>query len=416
MNRIFKRNTENKISPADQIKEDELLGRVGGQEQISDEQPSQEFKEILTEKPITAEKRDWFYINRFKDWYGDLSKKKRIAFIAGVVLLLSGSGSALAWAITRPSPATPVAAKQEVITDTPESEKIVSPLTGLKVSPELSKRPVTAVMIENSPDARPQSGLTDSGIVFEAIAEGGITRFAAVYQEDQPQYIGPVRSARPYFIDWIYAFHPAYAHAGGSAEALQKIKKMDIKDMDHGVNASAFQRVSNRVAPHNLYTSMDKLDEVKKKRGYKFEEFTGFPRKEESPSKTPNASTIEMNISSFYYNTRHVYDSKTNTYLRSEGGKPHKDGKTGKQIAPKVLIANIIPHQRHSNGVNTAYDHIGSGKCYVFQDGTVTIGTWKKESVKSMITFTDSSGKPIALNPGQTWITAVGKDSGVIYK
>src|SRR5581483_6348891 len=109
---------------------------------------------------------------------------------------------------------------------------VASTLTGLPVDPSVNKRQVTAVMIENSLDARPQSGLDQAGIVFEALAEGGVTRFMALFQDTQPDYIGPVRSARPYYIQWLLGYDAAYAHVGGSPDALNDITAWHVKDLN----------------------------------------------------------------------------------------------------------------------------------------------------------------------------------------
>jgi len=112
-----------------------------------------------------------------------------------------------------------------------------SKLTGVQVDPAVNQRPTTAVMIENSTAARPQSGLDQAGVVFEAIAEGGITRFEAIYQDSQPAYLGPVRSVRPYYIQWALGFDAAIAHVGGSPEALSDIKTWNAKDLDQFAQA-----------------------------------------------------------------------------------------------------------------------------------------------------------------------------------
>jgi hypothetical protein len=104
-------------------------------------------------------------------------------------------------------------------------------------------------MIENSPDARPQSGLQDAGVVVEAIAEGGITRFLTLFQESQPQYIGPVRSLRPYYIDFAAPFQAGIAHVGGSPEALSRVRNGSYRDLDQFFNSAYFSRISARPAP-----------------------------------------------------------------------------------------------------------------------------------------------------------------------
>jgi hypothetical protein len=120
-----------------------------------------------------------------------------------------------------------------------EPPKFYSNLTGnLVESDAVSKQAVTGIMMENSPDARPQSGLKDSGVVFEAIAEGGITRFLVLYQEQKPQLIGPVRSVRMYYVDWVAGFNASVAHVGGSAAALSEVRNGNYRDIDQFFNAS----------------------------------------------------------------------------------------------------------------------------------------------------------------------------------
>ena len=152
-------------------------------------------------------------------------------------------------------------------------------------------------MIENSLDARPQSGINQAGVIFEAIAEGGITRFITLYQEAQPQYVGPVRSLRPYYIDWAAAFDAPIAHVGGSPDALKQIRNGG-KDLDQFFNPGAYWRQSTRAAPHNVYTSFKNMDKLNKAKGYKSSKFTPWPRKEDSPLETPTAATIKVSISS----------------------------------------------------------------------------------------------------------------------
>lgn len=350
-------------------------------------------------------------------WFKDLNKKQKIIFILVTLLIISGGvvGTVLALRkTTKPVPVAKVEPPAPVPPPAPTTE--ASHLTGVQVKPELNKRPVTAIMIENSPDARPQSGLIDSGVVFEAIAEGGITRFLTLHQEDQPAYIGPVRSVRPYYVDWLHGFDAAVAHVGGSADGLAKIKAEGIKDLDQFANADAYWRINERYAPHNMYTSIAKLDVVSNRKGYTSSTFDSWPRKADKPSATPTAKTLDFAISGFLYNAHFDYDAATNTYKRSEGGKPHVDEKSGTQIAPKVVIAAVMGYGIAANGVNSRYDNIGSGKCFVFQDGDVTEGTWTKASGKEQISFKDATGTPVKLNAGQTWVTAVGTVSGVVYK
>lgn len=289
-----------------------------------------------------------------------------------------------------------------------EPEPITSPLTGNVVTAEQAKHIVTGAMIENTVFARPQSGLKDAGVVFEAIAEAGITRFLALYQEAEPANMGPIRSARPYYVDWAHSFDAPLAHVGGSPDALAKIKAEGTKDLDQFNNSGAYHRINTREAPHNMYTNIPALMEVEKAKGWTTSEFTGFARKKESPTKQPpTAANIDFAISGPTYNAHYAYDAASNSYLRSEGGAPHMDADSNTQLAPKVVIGLVVPYALMSDGYHSEYQIGGTGEMTVFQDGTATKGTWTRKDAASQYEFKDESGKPLKLNPGQTWITVV---------
>ncbi|MEI7632420.1 MAG: DUF3048 domain-containing protein [bacterium] len=350
-------------------------------------------------------------------WWKRLSKKKRLIILIPTVTLLIG-GVILAYFMTKKEPVivkvTPAPIVEKIV-EPPKPTTEASKLTGTQVAFDLNKRGVTAIMIENSMDARPQSGLLTAGIVHEAIAEGGITRFLALFQEAQPDYIGPVRSARPYYIDWLMPYSPTYAHAGGSPEALSMITSLGIKDMNEFVNSGAYQRVSNRFAPHNLYTTMANLDAIRTKNNWGNPDFVGLLRKADAPAKLTTATSIDFKISSALYNVHYDYNLTTNSYNRSEGGKPHIDERSSTQLSPKVVIAMVVPYSIHPDGVHSKYQTIGSGQAYIYQDGIMQNATWSKPTQSSQISFKDAAGQPIGLNTGQTWITAVGLASMVTF-
>ncbi len=295
-----------------------------------------------------------------------------------------------------------------------------SPLTGAVVTKAESVLPVTAVMIENSDAARPQSGLSQAGVVFEALAEGGVTRFMALYQEGQPSSIGPIRSARPYFVDWELGFNSSYVHVGGSPAALSQIQADNVKDINQFYHGNSFTRITSRIAPHNVYTSMSTLLNLESSLGYGYSSFTGFPRKADQPAKVPNATNIDLNLSYADFAVNYVYNPANNSYLRSEAGAPMIDANTNAQLDPKVVIAMIVPWTYgplDSTGANyVAYSDIGSGTADIFQDGTMTQANWTKASPTSQIVFTTLNNVPVQLNVGQTWITVVGSSSAISYK
>lgn len=295
----------------------------------------------------------------------------------------------------------------------PEPIKYYSPLTGNEVADSATtKQAVTGIMIENSPDARPQSGVKDSGVVFEAIAEGGITRFLVLYQEQKPQLIGPVRSVRMYYVDWIAAFNASVGHIGGSSAALAEVRNGNYRDIDQFFNAGTYWRASDRYAPHNVYTSFERIDALNASKGYTSSTFTGFTRKDSTASTTPTATSINVTISSAWYNSSYVYNATTNTYDRSQAGAPHTDRESG-QISPRVVIVlDVNQTTIFEDGYRESINAIGEGRARIFQDGTVQEVTWRKPSKTAQITFTDAEGKDVPLARGQTWLTAVPVNKG----
>lgn len=357
-------------------------------------------------------------INDLKYWWNQRTKKEKIilaAVAAGILIGLGIGGYLVLKDKPAPKPA-PSTNKKEEVKAPPKPTTEPSHLTGMQVPPEYNLLPVTGIMIENSPDARPQGGLKDAGVVFEAIAEGGITRFLALYQEAQPAYVGPVRSARPYYLQWLQGFDAAVAHVGGSPDALAKIKNEGIKDLDQFYNGSAYQRITQRYAPHNVYTNVGSLIALSRSKGWNSSNFTGFARKEEKPvTAVPTAKAIDIAISGPLYNARYDYEAATNSYVRSQAGQIHRDDPSGLAIKPKVVIVIVLPQGVASDGLHTTYNTLGNGVAFIFQDGAVVQGTWSKGSDKEQFRFGDANGSPVGLNPGQTWITAVGALTNVTF-
>jgi hypothetical protein len=345
------------------------------------------------------------------------TKKQWAIAIAVMVLLLGGAGAAVYWFIIRDT-TEPVVNQEPVEEPEAPPEPIYSIVSGRELKDKaINDRPIYAVQIENSPEARPQSGLRDADIVSEAVAEGGITRFNAIYHDNIPANIGPVRSLRPYYIDWFLPYDAAIVHAGGSAEALKDVGSLGLKDVDS--NPQIMRRISSRYSPHNYYTRGQQVLDLLTQRGYKPNVASSLPRKyppkegeetetpetTETASAAPSAKVINVKISSALYNVRYTWDAENGIYLRDQGGAKHVDAENGKQIAPNVVIVPIMGKRLHRDGVHTQYTTTGSGKVYVFQDGTVTEGTWTKSLRAAQWVLKDADGKEIKLNPGQTWFT-----------
>jgi hypothetical protein len=354
-----------------------------------------------------------------KDQKPKRSKKKKL-LITLIVLIVLACGGFAGWYFGFNDSGQPKAVTnqsttdEEVIVETDKkSDLVASPLSGVLVPAADAARPVTGIMIENSGNARPQSGLREADVVFEAIAEGGITRFLALFQTKKPDYIGPVRSARPYYVEWAAAFDAGYAHAGGSPDGIARISQLGVKDINaFAYGSDVFFRTSDRESPHNLYSSFAGLDKVNSDNGNTSSIFTAWERKEDTPQ-TALAKSIDIVISSSFYNVHYDYDAATNTYLRSEGGSKHLDEKSGQQLAPDNVLVMVMDNR--ISGQYNVYTTTGSGAFVSFQDGVVREGTWSRTGAKDQYTFKDKYGFDFLFNRGQTWVSIIDTRSDVSY-
>ena len=306
-------------------------------------------------------------------------------------------------------------------TATPTPTPVYAPLTGLPTDAAAAAQPVVGVMIENLyPDARPQSGLKDAGVVYEALAEGGITRFLAIFQEPAPLNIGPVRSLRPYYLDWGLEYNIPVAHAGGSEPALAAVGPLGLKDINALVyDGSYFVRTRDRVAPHNLYTTQSLLAQVVSKLGFANPpDFKPVPRTADHPASPAPHPTINIAFSTNPYAVKYQYDAASNSYARFMGGAAHMDRNTNTQIMVKNVVVEFVPtsYGTQSNGKpETDYALIGKGNALVFEDGNATAATWSKADDHSPTTLIDAAGKPITFNRGNTWYSVVPTGNSVTY-
>lgn len=337
---------------------------------------------------------------------------RRTAALATIGLLVAAS--LIAFATLYNQPVKDNLTKNTSKSTTPE-KKYYSPLDGMQVADlDATKAAVTGIMIENSPDARPQSGVKKANVVYEAIAEGGITRFLALYQHDKPSLVGPVRSVRMYYVDWIAPYQASVAHIGGSAAALREVRNGNYRDIDQFFNAGSYWRAKDRYAPHNVYTNFERLDALNSAKGYTESTFGSFPRIDGKKSAEPNASTVNLNFSGPSYNTSYAYDPAANNYIRSVGGAPHLDREDG-QITPSVVVAMRVDMTKiMEDGWRESITTTGGGEAVVFQNGTATACTWRKNDRASQLELIDADGKPVNLIRGQTWIAAVPNQGGSV--
>lgn len=321
-------------------------------------------------------------------------------------------------------------------------DPVYSVLTGEEISDaSLNQQPTYCVQIPNGLDgARPQAGLDQAGIVFEAIAERGITRFAAIFQNPTTSAIGPIRSLRPYYLDWDLPFDCTIVHAGGSDEALVDLASKTERNLDENLEYMWREQNSERTW-NNLFTSAQNLARYSADSGFTSSSPIAFARL--TPSENADlradsqtcASNDTTNCTPTYvsptinfganpdFNTVYTYNPETNTYARSyANGEPHLVYDCAPQISyadtlhecgepiqltPSVVVAMIVNESQMSDGYHESITTIGSGDAIIFQNGTVIEGTWHKDSASARLSFRDLSDHEIRLAPGQTWIAAV---------
>jgi hypothetical protein len=308
---------------------------------------------------------------------------------------------------------TPLASPSPSPTPLPTPVTVPAPLTGRLVAPDVAARHPIAVMIDDLGPARPQSGLSSASVVWQAPAEGGIPRYMAIFQENLPGTIGPVRSSRYYYIAWAAEWRALYAHSGGSPQALQTLRAKGsgqyVFNGDEFRYSGTFHRVFTRAAPHNLYTSGAKLRALAAR--------LGATDKLASPvwqfasdaplDARPYGGTITVG---YPYNViRYTYDRTTNTYLRSVSGEPREtDAGTGIRIAPKnVIVMRMVfgpLNDGHPGAPRLEANVVGSGTAWISTNGRTIRGTWKKAGITKPTRFFDASGNQVTLTVGQTFI------------
>jgi len=292
------------------------------------------------------------------------------------------------------------------ITTLPEVKEKESPF---------GSRPLS-ITVENSEGARPQSGLDKANIVYEVLAEGGITRFLAIYYDQEAEEVGPIRSARPYFVSKSLEHQAIYIHVGGSDEATNFIKEENIDDINEFVDFQPFWRSTDREPPHNLYTSTIKLRkeanklgyiEMIKKQEYQFE----INRNEKLTGRETDSIVIPYNST---YTVSYQYQPESMKYIRFMNGDPHIDAKTKKQLAVDNIIIQFAETKIIDQEGRLAVDFVGKGTGLLFFKGNSAEITWEKPDLRARTLFLDKEGNRIALTPGNVWIQIV--PSGLTVK
>lgn len=295
------------------------------------------------------------------------------------------------------------------------SKKYFSPYTGEEITKETYDNIPVMTIIENSNDARPQSGLNNADIIYETMAEGGIPRFIALFQKNNADKIGPIRSARPYFIDISEEYNLPFAHCGGSEDALNKIKNENLMSLNEMRYTSTYWRDTERKAPHNLYTSTTKLRSLAKTKGYisPTNVNLSFDKKYWDNQSLAAANEILLKMNRFY-NTS--YSFKNGFYNKSMNSVPSINKEDNSQLSFKNIVIQITSIKLQKDGSHLDIALVGEGTGYIISNGKYIKMKWYKTDLKTQTILKDESGKTIPLNPGNTWWNIVDTSTVVEIK
>jgi hypothetical protein len=297
-----------------------------------------------------------------------------------------------------------------------------APTDGVLETPGAAAQPVVAVMIDDAPAARPQSGLADADILIQAPAEGGIPRYMALYQSRPAPSIGPIRSSRRYFVGWAAAWRPLYAHVGGAPNALAALQAMNgqlIWNADEFAWAEYMPRITSRAAPHNVYSSSARLDALAARLAVPPPPAGAWSFVDPAPlAARPAGGSLVVPYPAGVIS--YAYDRATDRYLRSVDGAPETDAGTGARVAPYDVVVLYVAVGPLANAPGQATNqekgrlevgYLGSGQALVLQDGTAIDARWSKASDAAPLLLTrvggPEAGAPIPFVRGQIAIQVV---------
>jgi len=351
--------------------------------------------------------------------------KRKILIIVGIISACVLIALVLVWyfifALPKPKPVDENKDDSQAATESDvaqvEEPKYTSFIEGVSV--EATEERVLAVIIENYIDSRRQmTGISDASLVFETEAEGGITRFLAIFPYQSLTRVGPVRSARPYYVKWAQMFDAAMVHAGGSETALFSIySNANVFDLDclalEGGLKNCF-RDYLYYAPHNLFASLKDLREFIDE--YKWNKPLTQSFFQYGPLSLLTIDSLDNNALSVHvyypfpeYFVRWDYDKTNNQYLRFQAGEQHIDHGNNKQIAVSNLVILFTDYYPVDDAGRLSMKTEGEGQMALYRDGKVIAGTWSKIDSMSKLKFYGENGAELLLTPGKTWISVINR-------
>mgnify|MGYP006388229591 FL=1 len=289
------------------------------------------------------------------------------------------------------------------------------PFTGIKTNENPQDKTPYIVVVENSKASRPQSGLSFADIVYETSAEGGIPRFIAIYHSNTASKIGPVRSIRPYFLTISKEYALPIAHCGGSKEALNEVKKdSSIMSINEMTNGKYYYRDNNRKAPHNLYTSSEKILQAIKDKKYnlKAESSLKFDNEFFNNNDLKEALNITIKPNNVYETS---YTFEDGTYTKLMDGEIAKDAITNSPLTFTNIVVQKTDITLQTDNSHLNIDLVSSGEGYIFSNGKVIEMKWSKDSQYDDTKLYDLDGNPISLSEGNTIWNIVDSQSIITY-
>lgn len=304
-----------------------------------------------------------------------------------------------------------------------EPEKIVyyTPLTHEeRDNEEQAKKKIFAVMLDNHDDARPQAQISKADIIYEYRVEGEFTRYMALFQSNFPENVGPVRSARPYFVQTAKEYNAIYAHWGGSVAGLEEVKKRNVVDLDGiALEGIVFHRNKNvgKRAPHNGYISLPELEKYLVEKGVDVNDNTASLNfyDKEANIEGLDVGEITLNFNN-RYKTNFIYDEATGKYKYIRQGQPVIDEATGQEFDTDNLVVLFQKGVVAGPKGTLKMANIGSGQGLLLQKGKLTPINWEKENedARTILKYTD--GTEVKFYPGRTFFSIVDEEKDAVYQ
>lgn len=291
----------------------------------------------------------------------------------------------------------------------------------VKIIDESSNSRVYAVSINNNHNSWPHAGLQEAYLVYELIAEGGITRILAFYKDVNLEKIGSVRSARNYFLDYVLENDAIFVHYGHSPQALSDIKEYGVDNINGINNSGAFFRdkTINKAFEHTAFTSTKLINQYIDKFNYRktssvnLLKYSPYEISYENDKTLTNAEEVVIKYSN-YTNTKYVYDKENKNYIQYMSDVLQKDAVSNKEYRVKNIITYKVENKLIDSKGRQDLKNVGSGEGYYISNGNAIKIKWEKKSRKDRTVYYDSYGKELVLNDGNTWIHIEPKNESLI--